>query len=112
MILSDLLRNTHIPLPGNLAPVEITSVEEDSRKVVAGSLFVALKGYKTDGHIHIEQALDSGAAAVLAERQISNDYRVCVNPDHDNRGILSLIAARFYGYPWDELITVGITGTN
>ncbi len=112
MILSDLLRNTHIPLPGNLAPVEITSVEEDSRKVVAGSLFVALKGYKTDGHIHIEQALDSGAAAVLAERQVSNDYRVCVNPDHDNRGILSLIAARFYGYPWDELITVGITGTN
>ncbi len=112
MILSDLLRNTRVLLPGNLAPVEITSVEEDSRKVVAGSLFVALKGYKTDGHIHIEQALDSGAAAVLAERQVSNDYRVCVNPDHDNRGILSLIAARFYGYPWDELITVGITGTN
>ena len=112
MILSDLLRNTSVPLPGNLAPVEITSVEEDSRKVTAGSLFVALRGFKTDGHIHIKQALDSGAAAVLAERQVSDDYRICVNPDHDNRGILSLIAARFYDYPSDELVTVGITGTN
>ncbi|MCK5117158.1 MAG: UDP-N-acetylmuramoyl-L-alanyl-D-glutamate--2,6-diaminopimelate ligase [Candidatus Aegiribacteria sp.] len=112
MILSDLLRNTSVPLPGNLATVEITSVEEDSRNVIAGSLFVALRGFKTDGHIHIKQALDSGAAAVLAERQISDDNRICVNPDHDNRGILSLIAARFYNYPWEELVTVGITGTN
>jgi UDP-N-acetylmuramoyl-L-alanyl-D-glutamate--2,6-diaminopimelate ligase len=112
MILSDLLRNTSVPLPENLAQVEITSVEEDSRKVIAGSLFVALRGFKTDGHIHIKQALDSGAAAVLAERQVSDDYRICVNPDLDNRGILSLIAARFYDYPWDELVTVGITGTN
>ncbi|NOQ22709.1 MAG: UDP-N-acetylmuramoyl-L-alanyl-D-glutamate--2,6-diaminopimelate ligase [Candidatus Aegiribacteria sp.] len=112
MILSDLLRNTRVRIPGNLAPVEITSVEEDSRNVTAGSLFVALRGFETDGHIHIKQALDSGAAAVLAERQVSDDQRICVNPDHDNRGILSLIAARFYDYPWDELVTIGITGTN
>ncbi len=112
MILSDLLRNTHVRLPGDLARVEITSIEEDSRKVVPGSLFVALRGFKTDGHIHIEQALSKGAAAVLAERQVSDNCRICVNPDHDNRGILSLIASRFYDYPWNELITVGITGTN
>ncbi len=112
MILSDLLRNTRIPVPGKLAPVEISSIAEDSRNVVTGSLFVALKGFKTDGHIHIKQALDKGAVAVLAERQVSNDARIFVNPDHDNRGILSLIAARFYDYPWDELVTVGITGTN
>ena len=112
MILADLLRNTRVRLPGDLSRVEITSVEEDSRNVVAGSLFVALKGYKTDGHLHIDQALNKGAAAVLAERQVSDDCRVCVNPDHDNRGILSLIAARFYDYPWNELVTVGITGTN
>ncbi|MEN8208892.1 MAG: UDP-N-acetylmuramoyl-L-alanyl-D-glutamate--2,6-diaminopimelate ligase [Candidatus Fermentibacteria bacterium] len=112
MILSDLLRNTGVQLPGNLARLEITSIEDDSRNIVEGSLFVALRGFETDGHDHIEQALDRGAAAVLAENQVSDDYRICVNPDNDNRAILSLIASRFYDYPWDELVTVGITGTN
>ena len=112
MILSDLLRNTNVRLPRNLARLEITSIEDDSRNVAAGSLFVALRGFKTDGHNHIKQALDRGAAAVLAEHQVSDDYRICVNPDNDNRKILSLIAARFYNYPWNDLVTVGITGTN
>jgi len=112
MILSDLLKNTRIHVPEKLAMVEITSVEEDSRQIVPGSLFVAIKGFETDGHIYIQQALDKGAAAVLTEQQVSDDVRICVNPDHNNRGILSLIAARFYDYPWDELVTVGITGTN
>lgn len=112
MILSDLLRETGIQIPGKLAPVEITSIEEDSRKVVPGSLFVAIKGFKTDGHLYIKQALSNGAAAVLTERQVSKEPEICVNPDHDNRRILSLISARFFGYPWDKLVTVGITGTN
>ena len=112
MILSDLLKNTRIRISGKIAMVEITSIEEDSRQVVPGSLFVAIKGFETDGHIYIKQALDKGAAAVLSERQCLDDERIFVNPDHENRGILSLIAARFYDHPWDELVTVGITGTN
>ncbi|MCD4776427.1 MAG: UDP-N-acetylmuramoyl-L-alanyl-D-glutamate--2,6-diaminopimelate ligase [Candidatus Aegiribacteria sp.] len=112
MILSDLLRKTGIRIPGKLAPVEITSIEEDSRKVVPGSLFVAIRGFKTDGHLYIKQAISNGAAAVLTERQVFKEPRICVNPDHDNRRILSLISARFFGNPWDELVTVGITGTN
>jgi UDP-N-acetylmuramoyl-L-alanyl-D-glutamate--2,6-diaminopimelate ligase len=112
MILSDLVRKTGIQTPRELASTEITSIEEDSRKVTPGSLFVAIKGFKTDGHLYIKQALNNGAAAVLTERQVSEDPRICVNPDHENRKILSLISARFYGYPWDKLVTVGITGTN
>ncbi len=112
MILSDLLKNTGIRIPEKLAMVEIGSIEEDSRMVVPGSLFVAIKGFKTDGHLYIKQALDKGAVAVLSERQCRDDERVCENPCHENRGILSLIAARFFDYPWEELITVGITGTN
>ncbi len=112
MILSDLLRNTNVRLPRNLARVEITSIEDDSRNIIPGSLFVALRGLKADGHDHIKQALDSGAAAVLAEHQVSDDCRICVNPGHDNRKVLSLIASRFYDYPWNDLVTVGITGTN
>jgi UDP-N-acetylmuramoyl-L-alanyl-D-glutamate--2,6-diaminopimelate ligase len=112
MILSDLLRKTGIQAPREFASVEITSIEEDSRKVVPGSLFVAIKGFRTDGHLYIKQALSNGAAAVLTERQVFKDPRICVNPDHENRKILSMISSRFYDYPWNNLVTVGITGTN
>lgn len=112
MILSDLLENTRIRVPRKLAPLEIGSIEEDSRSVKPGSLFVAIKGFETDGHNYIEQALDKGAAVVLAERQVSDDLRVLINPAHENRGILSLISARFFDYPWEELTAIGITGTN
>ena len=112
MILSDLLRETGIQVPGELASTEITSIENDSRKVIPGSLFVAIKGFETNGHLYMQQALDNGAAVVLAEHRSLDDSRVFENPEHDNRKILSMISARFYDYPWNELITVGITGTN
>ena len=112
MILSELLRKTRVRIPSELSQVEISSIDDDSRKIVPGSLFVAVKGFETDGHIFVEQAMERGAAAVLAEHPVSGDHRICVNPEHDNRRILSLLAARFYDFPWDDLITIGITGTN
>ena len=45
----------------------VASVEYDSRKVQPGSLFVAIKGYETDGHLYIGKALEQGAAAIILE---------------------------------------------
>jgi len=112
MILSDLLEKSIIQIPSEIASTEIAAIEVDSRKIAPGSIFVAIKGFDTDGHLYIDQAFANGALAVLAERWISDDPRILVNPDHENRRILSHIAAKFYGYPWNELLTVGITGTN
>ena len=112
MILSDLMRETGIRISEELATTEITSIENDSRNVIPGSLFIAIKGFETNGHLYIQQALDNGAAVVLAEYRSLDDFRVFENPDHDNRKILSTISARFYDYPWEELVTIGITGTN
>ena len=53
--------------PAEKAQVEVTSVETDSRKVGEGSLFVAIKGERVDGHRFINQVIDAGAAAVLSE---------------------------------------------
>ena len=47
---------------------EISSVVIDSRKVQQGSLFIATRGNRTDGHDYIETAIESGAAAVVCEK--------------------------------------------
>lgn len=50
-----------------IAAAEITEVSTDSRKVGAGTLFVALKGERFDGHDFIREVLDKGASAAVAE---------------------------------------------
>jgi UDP-N-acetylmuramoyl-L-alanyl-D-glutamate--2,6-diaminopimelate ligase len=55
--LSEILKNMdYISFDGNVA-VEITSIEYDSRKVKEGSIFVCIKGFKSDGHKYIRQAV-------------------------------------------------------
>lgn len=51
-----------------VAPIEINSIEIDSRKVNPGSLFAALKGERFDGHDFIAEAARRGAAAVICEK--------------------------------------------
>ena len=48
--------------------VELSGICYDTRDMIPGCLFVALPGYKTDGHKFIQTALDRGAAAVLCRR--------------------------------------------
>lgn len=94
--------------------IEITDIIEDSRKAGPGSLFVAVKGFSTDGHLYIQQALESGASAVVTERVVPgiDSSLVTVNPLGDNRPLLAHLSAAFFQYPWMEMKTVGITGTN
>ena len=93
--------------------VEITSICYDSRQAKAGSLFVALRGERVDGHQYIDQAVAHGAIAVMVERPIpdvaANVTRIEVD---DTRATLPLIAAFFYHQPSRKLKVAGITGTN
>lgn len=57
-------------LPANFADIAVTGVTSDSRKVCAGSLFVAIKGQKFDGHDYVESAMAQGAAAVLVQHPV------------------------------------------
>ncbi len=94
--------------------IPLTGLAYDSRKVVPGGLFVAVKGYHVDGHAYVAQALGRGAAAVVV------DARHWHGPEPegttlvstlDSRVALAPLAAAFYGYPGSKLRTVGITGT-
>lgn len=93
--------------------VSIHSLILDSRKVLPGTLFVALRGTQTDGHQYIETAVNSGATAILCE-----ELPAIINPDVtyikvlDSAEAMGLMASAFYGYPSKKLTLIGVTGTN
>jgi len=92
---------------------DITEIVFDSRKVKAGSLFVAVKGSKTDGHDFILKAVESGASAVICESlpdEPSGDITWIVT--RDSAMALGLASSNFFGNPSSHLTLVGVTGTN
>lgn len=106
--LTELLKNTEYEhLRGD---AEITAVTNDSRMVTKGSLFVAVRGYRTDGHAYIEKAIENGAAAILSEEDI--DAPVPVAVCRDTRRALAEAGSIFYGEPAKKLKIIGVTGTN
>lgn len=89
---------------------EITSIENDNRRVTPGSLFICIKGYTVDGHDFAGSAVKNGAAAILAERELPVNVPVIVVKD--TMRAMAVLADAFYGQPSQKLHLVGITGTN
>lgn len=90
---------------------EITGIRYDSRRVVPGDLFVAVKGFVSDGHAFIEQAVEKGAVAVVGEQSaLSRRATVIVVPN--SRAALAQLAAAYFGFPSRRLRMLGVTGTN
>ena len=95
------------------ADLVIHSLHFDSRQVMPGSLFFAVRGTVSDGHQFIEQAIDKGAIAVICEKfpgTLQNN--VSYIRVEDSAESMGLIASGFYGNPSGKLKLVGITGTN
>jgi UDP-N-acetylmuramoyl-L-alanyl-D-glutamate--2,6-diaminopimelate ligase len=90
---------------------DITAITEDSRKVIPGSLFVAVRGTTLDGHAYIPDALARGAAAVAVERAGAVPADVAQIRVTSGRTALVDLAARFYGSPANDVGIVGFTGT-
>ena len=92
--------------------VPCAGVTYDSRRVVPGSIFVALRGLKVDGLTFVPQATASGAAAIVSEHPAPAMSRVPWVVVKDARQALALLAADFFGDPSRQMQVVGITGTN
>lgn len=91
----------------------ISAIEFDSRKVKQDSLFVAVKGYKSDGHDFINSAIDLGATAVICEIIPEKPAKnICWIKTTDSAKALGLAASNFFGNPSYSLKLVGVTGTN
>jgi UDP-N-acetylmuramoyl-L-alanyl-D-glutamate--2,6-diaminopimelate ligase len=112
-VISDLIRNIGVvSILGEKNPV-IKRIEFDSRKVIPGTLFVAVKGTKSDGHDFIEDAVKSGASAVICEVLPEKaDGKVCWIKTNDSAKALGIVASEFFGNPSSSLKLTGVTGTN
>jgi UDP-N-acetylmuramoyl-L-alanyl-D-glutamate--2,6-diaminopimelate ligase len=91
--------------------VEIADPAYDSRRVGPGALFFCVPGEKVDGHEFAAAAVESGAAALVVERELPG-FGVPQVVVGDARAAMAPMAARFFGDPTGELRVAGITGTN
>jgi len=112
-VLKDILFGVPLQTVAGSTGIQISQVAFDSRKVVKGTLFVAIEGTQHDGHKHIQDAIDAGAVAVLCstmpkalDKSIS--YISCAN----TRKALAIVASNWFDHPSKALKLVGITGTN
>lgn len=90
---------------------ELTAVTDDSRRIAPGSLFVAVRGLRVDGHAFVRDALERGAAAVVVEQAVDGLAAPQLVVDRGAAALASA-AAWWYGDPSHELRTLGVTGTN
>ncbi len=95
------------------AEAAVSSLWLDSRAVVPGGLFFAVRGALSDGHAFIEAAIEKGASAVVCETLPATIRPgVAYIQVKDTNAALGFMAACFYGNPSHKLRLVGVTGTN
>ena len=90
--------------------LDISGISYDTRVLRRGDLFVAIRGYKTDGHDYINTAVDCGAVCIVCEEapEIEIPYVLV----EDSRKVLAMVSSTWFKNPGKKLKLVGVTGTN
>ena len=115
---NDLIREVTFFSSTATPDAEVTGVEYDSRRVAAGSVFVAMRGGSTDGNRYIDAAIKGGASGILTDSQEAFAKLIEAHPGvpaalvEHGRNALAQAAAAFYGHPERRLHATGVTGTN
>ncbi|RYY71225.1 MAG: UDP-N-acetylmuramoyl-L-alanyl-D-glutamate--2,6-diaminopimelate ligase, partial [Chitinophagaceae bacterium] len=113
MMLRDLLYKTAIRAVNGDTNISITSLHTDSREVVEGSCFIAIKGTATDGHSFIATAIEKGAIAIVCEQMPASATGGITYVQVDSSAAAAgWMAHSFYGEPTSQLKLIGVTGTN
>lgn len=111
--LSEILQETPVREVYGAEDCSVAHLTYDSRAVVRGSCFFAVRGTRADGHAFIPAAVAQGAVAVVCEElppdPVAGVSYVLVA---DSAGAMADMAASFYGHPSRSLKLVGVTGTN
>lgn len=104
MNLSQLIQNQGI------TDREITSITDDTRKVIKGSLFFCVKGTKFDGHTVVTEMLEKGAVAVVCEHDLGlGDNQIITE---NSRKLYGEVCSAWFGHPEKKIKMIGVTGTN
>jgi len=120
MKLSELINGcgNEVISAGKFTDYDILAVEYDSRKALAGTLFVAVEGFESDGHSFIESAVGNGCRCIVVSESRSGDFMhlsekdVNVLVSGNTRIALSALSSAFYGNPSGMMHVTGVTGTN
>ncbi len=112
MLLADLLKDIEYTVFTGEIEIDIKGIAYDSRQVEPGYLFVCISGFKTDGHLYIDQAIKNGARAILIEKAIDQTDGATIIMTANNRKALALLVSNFYGRPSHSMKVIGVTGTN
>src|SRR5680860_86875 len=91
---------------------EIHDISCNSGNIKKDSLFIAISGFKKDGHDFITEAIKKGAVAVIAQKKVESEGNFTSIIVTDTREALARISSNFYGNPSAGLTLTGITGTN
>lgn len=113
MDLNLLFKNLEYKLMAGDLDFEINDIEYDSRNITENDLFIAISGFKTDGHQYIDEAIERGASVVVFEKNITN-YKAGITyiKVENSRKMMGQIAKSFFKDPLKDLKLIGITGTN
>lgn len=113
MQLQDILYKVSIKSVLGSTSMEVNALYISSRQVQPGSCFIAIKGSATDGHTYIEQAVASGATAIVCETlPASINETVTYIQVGNSAQAAGIMAHNFYGAPTQRIKLVGVTGTN
>lgn len=109
--LKELLLSLPVLKVAGTTEIAVTGIEFDSRKVVAGNVFVATRGTAVDGHDFIAAAIEKGAVAVICEEIPPQNGASFVQVENSAIA-LGHLASAWYDFPSSKLTLVGVTGTN
>lgn len=112
MRLLDLLEKIDYISFENQNDQDFSGVTFDSRKVKNGDIFVAIKGYETDGHKFIDKAIENGARCIVYTEDIDKKDGISYIRVEDARLALAQVSNALTGFPSRKLRLVGVTGTN
>ena len=101
---------------GNL-DIEVNNISTDSRNIKTGDMFIAIKGFETDGHKYIQMAIQNGAKVILVdESELKNiiniiPQEVVLIASPDSRIATAICACNYYDNPSRKMQLIGVTGT-
>lgn len=90
----------------------INNLTFNTSTIINGSLFFCIEGVKVDGHTFAQRAIDSGAEAIVINRDLKVNGNVSKIIVEDTREAMAIISSNFYNNPSKDMDMVGITGTN
>lgn len=112
-LLKDILYRCNITSVTGSTNIAIENVAFDSREVGAFSAFICVNGTTVDGHQFIDQAISSGAIAIICEALPDNiQENITYIEVKNSHKALAYIACNFFDNPSEKIKLVGITGTN